>query len=152
MGFGPSPWLANRSDVLTFMDLVQAFAEEGRSPGMTWGGATYDFYLGLFRAYTPLGAAGAVALCLDGFCLAGGPLPYNTPWGKTAAGWGTYVRPDARGKGLSRQLRQLVIDRLRKLGFKAIIGQVDSNNAAGQASLDSLGWTILGNQGVYLIQ
>lgn len=149
---GPAPWLATYpADVLLFRELARDWVEGGEALGMTWSAATQDFFTGLFLSYADGAAEGACAISLDGFCMAGGPLPYTTPWGKAAAGWGTYVRPDARGRGLSRQLREIVVNRLRELGFRAIIGQVSSSNASGQASLHPFGWEILGTQGVALI-
>lgn len=149
-----SPWYAAPSDRNHFMVLVEEFVREGTSPGMIWGDDTQDFFEDLFdlyvRPFQPRGysAQGVVVLCQDGFSLAGGVMPYNSPWGKTAAGWGTYVRLHARRQGLAGKMRQLVIQRLKELGYCAVTGGTDPNNVGAVESVASFNWQPLTLTGV----
>lgn len=154
------PRYAVSGDRKHFMALVEMYVHSGASPGMVWGPATADFFGNLFDSYVrgpggfrprDLAAQGVVVVCWDGFSLAGGPLPYDTPWGAdgmTAAGWGTFVRAYARRKGLAGKMRQLVIGRLRELGYVAVIGGTKIGNAGAVESVQQFGWEPIGIQGV----
>ncbi|HKV13347.1 MAG TPA: GNAT family N-acetyltransferase [Thermoanaerobaculia bacterium] len=145
--------LATMGDRRHFQRLAAEFAEEGVTPGMVAGPATEAFFARLFVQYVyDLPETGAVAVHPAGFCMAGGPIPYDTPWGKTASGWGTYVRPEHRRSGLATALRDLVVLRLRELGFRAIIGATHIDNPAGPASVARFGWQPLGQSGVALLE
>lgn len=148
------PRYAVSGDRRHFMVLVQEFVETGNSPGMAWGTNTADFFYGLFLAYVVKDrphATGVVVICEDGFSLAGGPLPYDTPWqkdGLTACGWGTYCRPDVRRKGLSGRMRQLIVARLRELGYAAVIGGTKPENEGAIESVRQFSWEPIAVQGV----
>lgn len=151
-----SPRYAVSGDRKHFMALVEEFVRSGASPGMIWGKATELFFYGLFVQYVApglggLARCGVVVICRDGFSLAGGPLPYDTPWsqdGLTACGWGTYVRPNARRQGLAGKMRQLVIGRLLELGYVAVIGGTKIGNVGAVESVQQFGWEPIGIQGV----
>lgn len=146
-----TPRLAVPGDLPIFLELLEEFVRCGTSPGMVWGEGTRQVFGDLFVSYATRDVPGAAAICPAGFCMAGSVIPYDTPWGKTASGWGTYVRAGARGRKLSMALRSLVVNELLAQGFQAIIGSVESSNAAGQASLQPFAWQTLGSQGVALI-
>lgn len=154
------PRYAVSGDRRHFMALLEEFVKTGNSPGMAWGVNTGAFYEGLFEAYVPVMqprgrltyvAQGVVVICKDGFSLAGGPLPYDTPWGAdglTACGWGTYCRPGARRKGLAGQMRQLVVARLQELGYAAVIGGTKPGNEGAIESVRQFAWEPIAVQGV----
>lgn len=149
MGEARACRVAGRQDAEEFMAMVEQFVREGGSPGMTWGEQTRDFYRGLFDLYVESPERGVVVIARGrGFSLAGGPIPYNTPWGKTAAGWGTWVSQLARGKGLARLMRRLVIRVLQANGYVAVIGGTAPDNGAAQRSVQSFGWQPLAETGV----
>lgn len=152
--YAQQPRLATGGDRRHFIRLAEEFVAEGTSPGMAWGTETRVFFDQLFSQYVlgREGREGALAIHPDGFCLVGGPVPFDTPWGKTAAGWGTYVREEKRRSGLATELRELVVTRLRELGYKAIIGATHTNNPAGPASVARFGWQPLGQSGVALLE
>jgi hypothetical protein len=153
------PRYAIPADRNHFMTLVEEFVKEGTSPGMVWGPATEAFFGGLFDEYTStwrmlprkngvVQTNGVVVLCRDGFSLAGGVMPYNSPWGKTAAGWGTYVKREARRQGLAGKMRQLVIQRLKELGFCAVTGGTHPDNAGAVESVAGFNWQPLALTGI----
>lgn len=72
---------------------------------------------------------------LEGFVMATEfDLPYDHDMGKFAHSWGTYVRPDSRGQGLSSSLRHELRCALRKQGFNTIVGAAHDTNTAGLES------------------
>ena len=151
------PWYAAPSDRKHFMALVEEFVKEGTSPGMVWGEETAYFFDSLFEQYVPTMKPrglvtycpqGVVVICSVGFSLAGGVMPYNSPWGKTAAGWGTYVRKEARRQGLAGRMRQLVIQRLKELGYCAVTGGTHPDNVGAVESVAAYNWQPLAMTGV----
>lgn len=120
--------------------------------------ATLDHFFNLFVSYvnstldedtrTEFGLeaplSGVVAVLdlenvVQGFSMAGeiGPQLVDTDFGRVAIGHGTYIRPAYRGRGLSRELRDLVRRELKSRGFDTIVGGVHLNNSLGAASLKS---------------
>lgn len=141
------------------MTLVEEFIKEGTTPGMVWGEETAVFFATLFEEYTStwkllprrngvVQSGGVVVICRGGFSLAGGVMPWNSPWGKTASGWGTYVRPAARRQGLAGRMRQLVIQRLKELGYNAVTGGTSPDNPGALESVSRFNWQPLALSGV----
>lgn len=143
--------LATVTDSAPFMTLAADYLTEIRALGSEIRPTqkTMEFWRLLFDAYTDpenanaaVGICGAITLSLDasvlcGFSIAGstGPTLLDTDFGHTAYGWGTYVVPAQRGKGISGNLRAVLMRALRNLGFDTITGGVHVGNAAGHASL-----------------
>jgi len=73
----------------------------------------------------------------------GGQL-FETPLGRSAQGWGVYVRKEQRGKGISAALRTKGANILKSMGFESICGQVDLNNDSAWESVDSFGFKVGG--------
>jgi len=67
-------------------------------------------------------------------------LGFETTLGKTANGWGTYVRPEWRGKGLSSELREQARVLLKAIGINTLMGSVLPGNLPAEGSVDSLGF------------
>ncbi len=55
----------------------------------------------------------------------------ETALGKTACGWGVYVMPDHRGKGLSDLLHKETVKRLIEFKFDTVYGFVSTENTHG---------------------
>lgn len=100
-----------------------------------------DIYRGLMSAYLTGAAEGVVLVAeqderLVGVLLwgQGGDNPFDTRWGRCAMGWGVYVRPGARGTGLSTALRLEGRALLYGMGFDSVLGSAVDTNVAGIAS------------------
>lgn len=141
------PRYAVSGDRRHFMALVEEFVKDGGpSLGLAWGPATAKFFYGLF-----VSQATVCVICRDGFSLAGGPLPWDTPWGRTAYGYGTYARPARRGDGLALKMRQMVIERLKEQGYAAFMGSIDPTDERAIGSAARHGWRPLNLSGVALL-
>jgi GNAT superfamily N-acetyltransferase len=105
---------------------------------------TVAFYLGLFDDYIRGEQPGAVVIDeAGGVSIAGHELPFDTTLGKSATGWFTYVVPSSRGCGVASAMREILRERLRALGFRAIVAGMDISNADGRQSIASrpMKWT-----------
>jgi GNAT superfamily N-acetyltransferase len=100
-----------------------------------------DVYRGIMSAYLTGAAQGVVLVAeregdLVGVLVwgEGGANPFETRWGRCAMGWGVYVRPGARGLGLSTALRTEGRRMLRDMGFDSVLGSAVDANMVGIAS------------------
>lgn len=69
-------------------------------------------------------------------------LPFDTDFGVTAMGHGTYVLPSHRGVGVGTAMRKALCDRLREIGVHTLLGGLHLNNLAGAASLKNTGFQL----------
>lgn len=60
--------------------------------------------------------------------------------------WGVYVVPEARGKGLSRKLIEIVLKEAKKAGLELVQISTDRTNAVTQGLYKSLGFTSYGTE------
>ena len=84
-----------------------------------------DIYLGLFEAYVEEEAAGVVLFVADTGVLMWGEAgsPFETAVGlKPCTGWGQFVSPEARGKGVLDAMIGEAVIQLADLGFDSMIG------------------------------
>lgn len=109
-----------------------------------------DLFAALFDLYVE-GQGGVVLLVRAaasspspvGFTMAGElPMGFRTRHGRAAMGWGTYVQPSSRRRGLARLLRRALDRRLREMGFDAILGGYAPENAPAEASLRGTGFQV----------
>jgi len=126
-------------DLDMFMVLTTEYLHELRSLGseVLPTQRTLEFWMELFERYSQEDESGVVVFAGDfGFSAAGnfGNSSMDTIFGECAYGYGTYVRPDHRRKGLSERMRTMVNDVLYEKGFKTIIGGVHFGNTAGLES------------------
>lgn len=151
-----TPRIAAPDDYQAFTRLVTAHLLELRGLGSevqiterTLGFWQDLFYLFARPCVLPVGALvsgveGAIVMVDDiAFSIAGrtGHSFVDTDFGKTAQGYGTYVDPEHRGRGLSRLLRDRMRVELKARGFETIVGGVHLNNAGGAASLKDSAFT-----------
>lgn len=106
---------------------------------------TLDFYLGLFDRYTEDPSQGAAYFAGDpcvGVILWGdaGDMPWDHTLGRVAYGWGTYVRPPARGMHLSKVLRDVAASHLTHVGFDSVLGSATPDNRPGIESGNAYGF------------
>jgi GNAT superfamily N-acetyltransferase len=64
----------------------------------------------------------------------------ETTYGKTAVGWGTYVRPSYRCKQVSNELRKSATAWLKDKEFEAVQGSVRTVSPAAVKSAESFGF------------
>jgi GNAT superfamily N-acetyltransferase len=116
-----------------------------------------EFYGRLFDAYVTEQFQGAILLSVgddaipNGCLLWGdsGPGQVETRWGRIAMGWGTYVRPEFRRRGISTDLRCEGRALLREMGFDTVLGSaVETNEAGIRSGLDRGGFRLHGIVGV----
>lgn len=74
--------------------------------------------------------------------------PVDTALGRTAQGWGTYVVPEARAKGISSRLRETARKILAEMGFEHVLGAAERINAVGLATGEKAGFKIVQQIGV----
>ena len=55
-----------------------------------------------------------------------------------------YLRPDSFGKGIGSKLYKLLLDEIRKLGYRAVIGGISLPNPASVALHEKLGFEKIG--------
>lgn len=132
---------ANRARVL---DLALRYYTELRSHGseILPTSRTLRTFAGYFDRYTAAdGLLGAAIVTDGGFSMAGelAEVPiFDTDPALIAYGWGTYVDPEHRGRGVASALRDALRAELKRQGFQAISGAVHRLNATGADSLRSL--------------
>jgi GNAT superfamily N-acetyltransferase len=138
---------ATPDDRIAFLQLAALYLREMEDAGteVLATRKSLAFYGALFASYVEHGN-GIVLLVGDyAFSIAGGvevdlanaqwPITLDTKFGKTAYGWGTYVRPQHRRSGVASRLRTELKLALRSLGFETLIGGVHVNNEQGMLSL-----------------
>ncbi|MDE0874669.1 MAG: hypothetical protein OSA88_12455 [Acidimicrobiales bacterium] len=94
-----------------------------------------EIYLGVFEAYVNKDSEGVVLLVADtGILMWGEGSPFDFNVGdKVVTGWGRYVAPEARGKGISDALIVEAKRQLTEMGFDTLVG-----GTLGDHSLDAL--------------
>jgi len=83
-----------------------------------------DIYEGVFEAYVQGEVEGVVLLVADLGVLmwgAGSPFDFNVGE-KVVTGWGRYVTPEGRGRGISDALIVEAKKQLTDMGFDALVG------------------------------
>jgi len=67
-------------------------------------------------------------------------MPFDSTNDPYAVGWGTFVRFNHRGTGLSRIMREYASEFLLASGFATLVGSVSPSNEAGMESVGALGF------------
>ena len=134
--------LATKGDRLEFLGRWREMLQENYRIGgeIIPSDVNVERYGDLFDVYVSGMAEGVVVVAEDegeivavlmwGF----GGEPFETRFSKFAVGWGTYVAPSHRRRGLSDRVRDYGEERLKQLGFKTVLGQAVDSNEAGLAS------------------
>ena len=150
----PDIWLAKPSDRALFASLWRAYLTEMRSLGseVRPTDRSMAFFMALFDAYT-MGSRFGVCLLAghEGVLLWGEGMesyPLDTDFGRLAHGWGTFVASPARGKGVSKALREEAKRRLRAMGFDSVVGMAHSPNPLGLQTGLGVGFEVYGQQAV----
>lgn len=146
---------ATKHDQRVFLVLWREYLEECRKMGSEIQPTvrTMNFFGRLFFNY--------VHKIVDGICLIAGDadgvlfwglplggLPFDTDFGRTAQGWGTYVRPLHRREGISLVLREEAKRELARRGFDSVLGTVLDSNRPGRVLLQSAGFTLYSRIGI----
>lgn len=124
----------------TFRSLVIAYLEEMAVKGseVIPTERTVEYYMSLFWG----AVNGATCLLIEypvAFTLAvPAEFPYDTTFGRTAMGIGTYIAPAARRRGLSVALRERLLSELKGEGYETVLGMVGSRDASAEGSLAAL--------------
>lgn len=142
--------LATPEDYDQFMTLAAAYLVELRERGseIRPTARSLQFYADLFHTFIihrkliekdqAVRPPYAVVLMVEDYAFSaamGVPHVFDTDFGYTAYGHGTYVHPDHRRKGLSVLLRDRMRAELRLRGFETIVGGVHLGNETAAASL-----------------
>lgn len=71
----------------------------------------------------------------------GGAGPLEMDWNpeRIAHGWGIYVRPDARRRGITSALRESGEDHLREQGFERVLGEITAGNESARKVMEKRG-------------
>ena len=125
---------ATAQDYPTFLKLWISFLENQ----LLMGGdvlptpKTISFFTVVFNAYITGERRGVVLLAGDyGVSLWGedmGESPIDCKYVPLARGWGIYVTPEYRRKGLSTQLYEYGARRMAEMGFSYVCGMILINN------------------------
>jgi GNAT superfamily N-acetyltransferase len=112
-------------------------------------GRARNFFAKLFRFYAKDPAFGVCVIAFDGkspigtlIWGVGGPVPYNSRFGKIAFGWGTYVRPEYRRSEVSKKMRKIATEHLREEGYDTLVGGILPDNAPALAAGESEGYRL----------
>ena len=141
------PTDASATDRAAFLEMLLAYLKECGGDVLPCP-ENVELYGAIFDRYVSGEAEGVALLAVAagapvGFTMAGEfPLGFLTSHGKTAMGWGTYVRPEERRKGYARWLRRALDARLRVMGFDAVVGGYSPGNAPAEASLRGAGFEV----------
>lgn len=94
-------------------------------------------FLNIYDNYLSGKFAGVVLFVgLDAVCMMGDTgNVFDSTYGKIAKGWGTYVRPNKRGQGISKRLREAGYNKLREMGFDNVFGDLLLGNTEGEKSI-----------------
>ena len=137
---------ATRNDGNLFIELWNEYLHEQFEGGgeMLPTNATMQVFHQLFRNYVDFKSVQGVVLFGpndDGVSMYGTSLQtIETRFGKVATAWGDYVRPEVRREGWATELRKIQVEKLREMGFEAILGSTYANNEAGEKSAISFGF------------
>lgn len=135
---------ATVEDLPVLLPMLTAYLHEMRHKGSELQPTprTINFFYDLCEHVIAQTLDGALVLSEDGFSLASDcTLPLDSDHGKTALGWGTWVRPEARGSALGDELRRALRTELRRKGFVTVLGGVYMDDKAALNSVMRTGWT-----------
>jgi GNAT superfamily N-acetyltransferase len=151
--------LATTKDLTQFDLLWAEYLEENHKQGdaVLPSQSNKEFFRRVARIYMNNPQTGCVIMAFDGKVPAGVvmwgmplfPSPIETTHGVVAHGWGTYVRPEHRGEGVSRDMRDMAKGHLQAIGCDTLVGSVRIGNANGVASVHQMGFE-QGPQAVFL--
>jgi GNAT superfamily N-acetyltransferase len=98
---------------------------------------TLDFYATVLDSYLTGERVGvAIVQYPIAVSMAGDATPaWDSTQGQTAIGWGTYVEPGFRSRGVARKIRDFVIAELTKQGFETLLGTVGVGDPEALASI-----------------
>jgi len=115
---------------------------------------TLTYFVGLFDSFVSGDLPGIVLIGADdnavlmwGAATQYG-LPYDSAYGFTAQGFGTYVRPSFQGKGISKELRKRAMKLLKRKGFDSVFGSAYEKNDAGYISGVKFGFEVVQATGI----
>lgn len=98
---------------------------------------------GIFDLYTQELQPGIVLFIAEDAVLMWGKSSddlIETNLGTIAQGWGTYIKPESRGNGLSKSIREEGKRLLKEMGFDAVIGTGLINEETSLNSAFEHGW------------
>ena len=126
-----------------FRKLWKAFLEEMYKKG---GKATYlptetnlDLFETIFEAYTNKQFPGIVLFVGEDAVLMwgdSGAIVFETEFGKQAVAWGTYVSPEFREMGISEQMTETAVQKMKALGFDWVTTAVLLDDEEGRKATD----------------
>lgn len=136
-----------------FLTLWESFMEEASVQGAAGIPSirTMAFYRRVLFDYVQ-GISKGIALIddeHDAVLLAGEPLggtSYDTKFDPYAYGWGAYVSPEHRRRGISRAIHAAAETLLREIGSKQYLATVSVENHASQKMLARMGWQVIERQ------
>lgn len=155
--------LSTPNDGQRFLELWTEYLTEQYEAGgeLVPSSSTLSTFMQLFRLYTqgenPVGPSsrgtqGVVVFgAKENAVLLWGAtgVAFDFRWGRTANGWGTYVRPKYREQGWSARMRECAGRYMRDaLGFEAVMGMATDDNKVGLETGIKAGFEIYGKQGV----
>jgi GNAT superfamily N-acetyltransferase len=139
------PRVATIEDVPLFRSLWMDFLKEQHELGhhLKPTEKNLDAFERLFRAYIdPTSKLPGVVLFIDDaavFMAGSIGEVFESEWGVTAVGHGTYVVPDARRLGLSKAIRKAGFECLASLGFETATGASVQGNTASEIAAEKIG-------------
>ena len=144
---------ATPNDATLFQELWKEYLEDQAEKGgdIVPDPRSLRTFVQLFHKYTEGDLSGLVLLGARGNAVLmwGDPvIELTLRFGRVAQGWGTYVRPEFRRKGISKQLRDLAVPALREAGFDAVLGTGLIGNEEGLINGVGYGFEIYAQQGV----
>lgn len=136
--------LATDGDRGLFHKLWSEFLAESEKAGGEILATTENLgiYTLLFKAYvTEKTKPGVVVIHDNDAVLMWGQNlnPFETIWGNYFQGWGTYVAPQSRGRGISTHMRVLAADQCKNLGAEFIIGGIAPENSPSRNGFVNMG-------------
>jgi len=125
-----------------FKKLWKSYLEEERETGgiMLPTEANIETSAVMFDNYVDGTYEGVVLFVADKAVLMYGDpgMVFETTLGKVAWGWGIYVHPDFREKGIAKELTKAAVDKLISLGFNRLYGEIRPDKEASTKALESV--------------
>jgi L-amino acid N-acyltransferase YncA len=148
--------LAELKDAALFITLWRKFLRELRATGgdILPTNRTMSFFADLFNAYVSRQMKGVIVLADDHSVLMWGETKryvdsINDPF---VLGFGTYVDPEHRQKGICRLMRKKAIEVCKDLGMKGVIGEVHSKNDVGLSASLADGFEPMATRGILRLE
>lgn len=147
-------------DYVAFMHLWENFLEESFAKGgdLPPSPRNLIFFSDLYRNYRANWERGTIVFAIDGSLgpYAGvglwgkgiGESPLEFRYDKIAQGWGIYVLPEYRGKGISKLIRVECVKQLLARDFQVVIGSAAMGNDASYFSSEKFGFRPTHTQGI----